>query len=57
VIGWIAAFFAGLAWRPEVSGLPRLRRFQCQLLDVVLAWAARRLRLPEPTWVSSLSSS
>jgi hypothetical protein len=54
MVAWIAAFFADLAWRPDLPGLPRLRRFQRQQLGVVLAWAARRLRLPEPTWVSAM---
>ncbi len=47
----IAGFFADQAWRPEIPGLPRLRRFQRQQLAVTLAWAARRLRLPEPAWL------
>ncbi len=51
---WLAAFFADLAWRPEIPGLPRLRRFQRQQLGVTLAWAARRLALPAPEWVDML---
>jgi hypothetical protein len=54
MIAWLAAFFADLAWRPEIPGLPRLRRFQRQQLAVVLAWAACRLHLAEPRWASSL---
>jgi hypothetical protein len=54
-VAWLAAFFADLAWRPAIPGLPRLRQFQRRQLGVVLAWAARRLRLPEPAWVSALS--
>jgi hypothetical protein len=46
---WVAAFFAGLAWRPDILRLPRLRRFQRQQSGVVLASRLRRLRLPEPT--------
>lgn len=53
-VAWIAAFFAMFAWRPEIPGLPRLRRFQRQQLAVVLCWAARRLLLPEPGWVSAM---
>jgi hypothetical protein len=53
-IAWMAAFFADLAWRPDIPGLPRLRPFQRRQLGVVLAWASRRLRLPDPTWVSAL---
>ncbi|MBI5877927.1 MAG: aminoglycoside phosphotransferase family protein [Chloroflexi bacterium] len=51
----IAGFFADQAWRPEIPGLPRLRRFQRQQLAVSLAWAARRLRLPDPTWLRHVS--
>ncbi len=53
-VAWLAAFFADLAWRPDIPGLPRLRMFQRQQLSVVLAWTARRLQLPEPTWVSAI---
>jgi hypothetical protein len=53
-VTWLAAFFADLAWRPDIPGLPRLRRFQRQQLSVVLAWLARRLHLPEPTWVAAI---
>lgn len=51
-LAWLAAFFADLAWRPDIPDLPRLRRFQRQQLAVVLPWLARRLRLPEPGWAS-----
>jgi Ser/Thr protein kinase RdoA (MazF antagonist) len=50
----IAAFFADLAWRPAISGLPRLRPFQRAQLCVTLDWTARRLRLPTPTWLNEL---
>jgi hypothetical protein len=53
-VAWLAAFFADLAWRPDIPGLPRLRSFQRQQLAVVLAWTARRLHLPEPTWVAAM---
>lgn len=53
-VAWLAAFFADLAWRPDIPGLPRLRVFQRQQLATTLAWAARRLQLPEPTWTSAL---
>lgn len=49
-VSWLAAFFAYHAWRPDLPGLPRLRLFQRQQLTVCLAWAARRLGLPPPTW-------
>jgi aminoglycoside phosphotransferase (APT) family kinase protein len=54
-LAWLAAFFADLAWRPDIPGLPRLRRFQRQQLAVVLPWLARRLRLPEPAWAAELA--
>lgn len=53
-LAWLAAFFADLAWRPDIPGLPRLRLFQRQQLSVVLTWLALRLQLPEPAWVSAL---
>jgi hypothetical protein len=53
-VAWLAAFFADLAWRPDIPGLPRLRTFQRQQLSVVLAWAARRLRLQQPEWVPAI---
>jgi hypothetical protein len=55
-VAWLAGFFADLAWRPAIPGLPRLRRFQRQQLAVMLAWTSRRLHLPEPTWVSELTA-
>lgn len=45
-IAWWAAFFADTAWRPDIPGLPRLRLFQRQQLDVLLDWAARQFGLP-----------
>jgi hypothetical protein len=53
VVG-VAGFFAGLAWQPEIPGLPRLRPFQRAQLRVSLAWAARRLRLPNPAWLDGV---
>jgi hypothetical protein len=53
-VAWIAAYCADVAWRPDIPGLPRLRQFQRQQLSVVLAWTARRLRLPEPTWLAAV---
>lgn len=54
-VAWLAAFFADLAWRPDIPGLPRLRRFQRQQLSIVLPWAAQRLYLPRPAWVTTLN--
>jgi aminoglycoside phosphotransferase (APT) family kinase protein len=53
-VAWLAAYFANLAWRPEMPGFPRLRQFQRRQLVVTLRWAARRLRLAEPAWVGAL---
>jgi hypothetical protein len=53
-IAWWAAFFADVAWRPEIAGLPRLRPFQRRQLAETLRWAARRLGLPEPGWTAAL---
>lgn len=50
----LAGFFAHRFWQSEVPGLPRLRRFQRDQFRVCLAWAARRLRLPEPDWLAHL---
>jgi aminoglycoside phosphotransferase (APT) family kinase protein len=53
-VAWFFAFFALRAWRDEIPGLPRLRRFQRQQLGVMAQWAARRWALPEPTWANEL---
>jgi hypothetical protein len=47
----IAGYFADRAWRPPMSGLPRLRSIQRRQLKASLAWAARRFALPEPRWL------
>jgi thiamine kinase-like enzyme len=52
----LAGFFADQAWRPDVPGLPRLRAFQRRQLAVTLAWASRRLQLPEPSWLQRVST-
>lgn len=46
---WLT-FFADRAWRPDIPGLPRLRRFQRQQFGVLALWAARQWSLPQPTW-------
>lgn len=51
----VAGYFANLAWREDIPGLPRVRTFQCAQLRVSLRWAAARLGLPPPTWIESLS--
>ncbi len=50
----IAGFFAHGSWRPDIPGLPRLRTFQRRQLRVTLAWAARRLSLPDPSWLGGI---
>jgi hypothetical protein len=51
----VAGFFAARAFLPDLPGLPRLRPWQRQQLRVSLAWAARLLDLPAPTWLEALS--
>jgi hypothetical protein len=51
----IAGYFANHAWAPELPELPRVRTFQRQQLTVTLRWAARRLGLPDPDWVTSIA--
>ena len=53
-VSGIAAYFADRAWRPPIPGVPRVRAFQRRQLKVTLAWAARRLSLPEPTWLAAV---
>lgn len=48
----VAGYFADRAWRPPLAGLPRLRSIQRRQLKAALAWAARRLELPEPQWLT-----
>lgn len=51
----LAGYFADGSWQPDLPALPRLRRWQRRQLQVTLAWAARRLRLPEPGWLHVVS--
>ena len=53
-VAGIAGYFADRAWRPPITGLPRIRSWQRQQLKVSLAWAARRLGLPDPAWLASV---
>ncbi|HYY55428.1 MAG TPA: phosphotransferase, partial [Candidatus Dormibacteraeota bacterium] len=53
-IAGIAGYFADRAWRPPMAGLPRLRSIQRRQLKATLAWAARRLGLPEPGWLEAV---
>lgn len=53
-VAWWLAFFVVYAWRDELDGLPRLRRFQRHQVSVLAQWAARRFALPEPMWVAAL---
>jgi hypothetical protein len=45
-VATVSAYFATMAWREELPGLPRLRTFQRQQFAVTVAWAARLLGLP-----------
>jgi phosphotransferase family enzyme len=51
----IAGYFADRGWRPPIPGVPRVRAFQRAQLKVSLAWAARRLALPEPRWLDAVA--
>lgn len=53
-VSGIAAYFADRAWRPPIVGVPRVRAFQRRQLKVSLAWASRRLALPEPAWLAAV---
>lgn len=53
-LAWWLTYFADRAWRPDIPGLPRLRRFQSQQLGILALWAARRWSLPSPTWAKLL---
>jgi hypothetical protein len=51
----IAGYFADRSWRPPIPGVPRVRAWQRRQLVVSLAWAARRLALPEPGWLAAVA--
>ena len=55
-VAGIAGYFAENAWKREVDALPRLRSIQRRQLRSALAWAARLLDLPEPTWLQRVPS-
>ena len=55
-IASIAGYFADRAWRAPIPGVPRVRAFQRAQLKVSLAWAARRLGLPEPAWLAAVAA-
>jgi hypothetical protein len=50
-LAWCLTYFADRAWRPDIPGLPRVRRFQRQQLGTLVLWAARQWALPQPAWV------
>ena len=50
----IAGYFADRSWRRPIPGVPRVRAWQRRQLVVSLAWAARRLALPEPRWLAAV---
>lgn len=53
-IAWWLTFFADRAWRPEIPGLPRVRRFQRQQLGMMALWAARQWGVAEVVWAERL---
>jgi fructosamine-3-kinase len=54
-LAWWLTFFAHRAWRPDIPGLPRLRRFQRQQLGTLISWAARHWSFPSPHWINQWS--
>ncbi|MGH2500632.1 MAG: phosphotransferase [Candidatus Limnocylindria bacterium] len=54
VVASLAGYFASVAWRPPIPGLPRVRAVQRRQLKVCLPWAARLHGLPEPAWVRAV---
>lgn len=50
----IAGYFANVAWRQPIPGLPRVRSIQRRQLCTSLAWAARRLNLLPPEWLGAV---
>jgi hypothetical protein len=50
----VAGYFASQAWREPIPGLPRLRGVQRRQLVSSLTWAARRLGLPPPAWLTAV---
>lgn len=50
----ICGYFSDRAWRPAPKGLPRLRSVQRRQLKASLGWIARRLGLPDPTWLAAV---
>ncbi len=50
-LAWCLTYFADRAWRPDIPGLPRVRRFQRQQFGTLVLWAARQWALPQPAWV------
>ena len=53
-LAWWLTFFANRAWRPEIPGLPRVRRFQRQQLGTIASWVARYWSFPVPEWIGQL---
>ena len=53
-LAWWLTFFANRAWKSEIPGLPRVRRFQRQQLSILAFWAARQWSFPPPTWATRL---
>lgn len=53
-LAWWLTYFAHRAWRADIPGLPRVRRFQRQQLAVLASWAARQWSLPAPEWSAAL---
>lgn len=51
----LAGVFARSSWQPPPPELPRVRSIQRRQVKVCLAWAARRLALPDPSWLEAVA--
>jgi hypothetical protein len=53
-LAWWLTYFMDRSWRPEIPGLPRVRRFQRQQLATLACWTSRQWSFPPPTWAKHL---
>lgn len=53
-LAWWLTYFADRSWRPEIPGLPRVRRFQRQQLATLTYWISRQWSFPPPEWAKHL---
>ena len=53
-LAWWLTYFADRSWQPEITGLPRVRRFQRQQLATLACWISRQCSFPTPEWTKHL---